>query len=101
MPPQLTTSLDRDAVLLEAIDDRQGAEGGGFDQGAVDLRRRGVQRLADQQAGQQRIDQDRAVAVVPVQGQQAALAGPQPLRPRGSRARARRRRPCMRRAPGA
>jgi len=31
--------------------------------------------LTNQQAGKQRIDQDCAVAVVPVEGQQAALAG--------------------------
>ena len=79
MPPQLTTSLDLHAVFLEAVDDRQGAEGGRLDQRPVDLRRGGVQRLADQQAGQQRIDQDRAVAVVPVQGQQPAFAGPEPF----------------------
>ena len=79
MPPQLTTSFDRHAVFLEAVDDRQRAEGRRLDQRPVDLRRRGVQRLADQQAGQQRIDQDRAVAVVPVEGQQAAFAGPELL----------------------
>ena len=39
MPPQLTTSLDLHAVLLEAVDDRQRAEGRGLDQRAVDLRR--------------------------------------------------------------
>ena len=32
--------LDRHAVFLEAVDDRQGAEGRGFDQRPIDLRRR-------------------------------------------------------------
>ena len=56
------------------------AEGGGLDQRAVDFRRGGVQRLADQQAAEQGIDQDRAVAVVPIQGHQAAGAGAKLLR---------------------
>ena len=51
---------------------RQRAEGGGLDQGAVDLGRRGVQRLAEEQAGEALVDQDGAVAVVPVEGEQAA-----------------------------
>ena len=34
-----------------------------------------MQRLADQQTGKPLIDKDRAVAVVPVQRQQARLAG--------------------------
>ena len=94
MPPQLTTSLTLHAVLLEAVDDRQGPEGGGLDQRPVDFRRGGVQRLADQQAGEQRIDQDRAVAVVPIEGQQAALAGAELLGLAGRGRRGRRRRPC-------
>ena len=46
-----------------------------FHERPVDLGGRGVQRLADQQSGQQRIDQDRAIAVVPVERQQTAFAG--------------------------
>ena len=75
MPPQLTTSSILDAVLLEAVDDGQRAEGRGLDERAVDLRRRGVKRLADEQAGQALVDQDGAVAVVPVEGEQAGFAG--------------------------
>ena len=71
----MTISLHRHAVLLDALDDRQRAEGRGLDQRPVDLVRLGVQRLAQQQAAQAHIDQDRAVAVVPVQRQQAVLAG--------------------------
>ena len=71
--------LDLDAVFLKPVDDRQRAERRGFDQRPVDFGGRGVQRLPDQQAAQQRVDQNRAVAVVPVQGQQPAFARRQPL----------------------
>ena len=67
--------LDFHAVFLDAVDDRQRAEGGRLDQGAVDLRGGGVQGLADQQAGEQGVDEDRAVAVVPIERDQAAFAG--------------------------
>ena len=68
------------AVGLEAVDDRQRPECRRLDQGPVDLTRRRVQRLAQQQARQALVYQDRPVAVVPVQSQQAGLARPQPPR---------------------
>ena len=62
--------------------------------------RGGVQGLAQHQAGKQRIDQDGAVAVVPVEGQQAALAGPEPLGGAGQVAVRIAVRPYVRRGPG-
>ena len=47
---------DRHAVLLEPLDDRQGAEGGRLDQGTVDLRGGGVERLPDDKTTKERID---------------------------------------------
>ena len=78
-PPVLMTSRDPHAELLEAIDDRQRAEGGGLDQRPVNLCRRRVQRLTEQQAGEPRIDEDGAVAVVPVEREQTAFARFHPL----------------------
>ena len=49
--------------------------GRGLDQGAVNFRRGGIQRLPEKQAGQHRIHQDGAVSVVPIEREQAALAG--------------------------
>ena len=66
---------DRHAVLLEGIHDDARAVGGGFDQGAVDLLGPGRQGGAQQQAGQVHVHQDAAVAVPPVERQQAGFAG--------------------------
>jgi len=44
---------------------RAGAEGGRLDQRAVRFRRRGRERLAEDEAGEPLIDEDGAVAVVP------------------------------------
>jgi hypothetical protein len=68
-------AVDGHAVFLDALDDGAGAEGRGLDQGAVDFGLRRVERAAEQEAGEQRVDEDGAVAVVPVEGEQAALAG--------------------------
>ena len=75
MPPQLTTCVNLHAVFLEAVDDGQRAERRGLDQRAINFRRRRVKRLADEQAGEPLVHQDGAVAVVPVQREQAAFAG--------------------------
>ena len=75
---------DLDPELLEAPDDGQGAEGRGLDEGPVDLLGRRVQGQADEEAGQALVDEDRPVAVVPVEGEQAGLAGLERPRPCGS-----------------
>ena len=66
---------DLDPVLLEAPDDGQGAEGRGLDEGPVDLLGLGVERQADEEAGQALVDEDGPVAVVPVEGEKARFAG--------------------------
>ena len=58
MPPQQTTRSIGTPYSRDALDDHARAERGRFDQRAVDLGARGVQRLADQQSGQARVDQD-------------------------------------------
>ena len=75
MPPAQTTRSIRHAVFLDALDDRARAERGRLDQRAIDLGAGRVERLAEKQAGQQLIDEDGAVAVVPVEREQAGLAG--------------------------
>ncbi len=66
------------AVFLEAIDDRQRAERRRFDERAVNFRRRRVQRLTEEQSREPLVHEDGAVAVVPIERQQARLAGRQP-----------------------
>ena len=63
---------------LERLDDHARPVGGGLDEGAVDLRRRGGQGRPDEQAREVDIDEDGAVAVPPVERHQAGLAGLQP-----------------------
>jgi hypothetical protein len=46
IPPQLTTCFHLDPKLLQAVDNGQRAESGCFDERTVNLRRRGVERLA-------------------------------------------------------
>ena len=67
--------VDLDAVVFDALDDGEGSKSGGLDVGAVDLVRFGVQGLAEKQAGEADIDEDGAVAVVPVEREQARGAG--------------------------
>ena len=76
MPPQQTTRSIGHAVLAHPLDDGARAEGRRLDERAVDLGPRRVERLADEEAGEPRVDQDRAVAVVPVERHEARLAGP-------------------------
>src|SRR5690606_25633677 len=64
-------AVDGHAVFFEAFDDGAGSEGGGFDESAVEFGLRGVERGAEGEAGEERIDEDGAVAVVPVEGEQA------------------------------
>ncbi len=64
-----------DAVGFEALDDGEGTEGGGFDEGAVDFVGGGVEGLAEDEAGEAGVGEDGAVAVVPVEGEEAGLAG--------------------------
>ena len=84
MPPQLTTCSNLHAVFLEAIDDRQRAERRRLDERAVNFRRRRVKRLAEEQAGEPLIHEDGAIAVVPIQREQAGFAGLQFQRARRS-----------------
>src|SRR5258706_9371946 len=66
--------LDWYAVSFEVIDDHARPIGGGLEQRPVDFLRPGRQRQAEQHASQIDIDQDRTIAIPPVQGQQAALS---------------------------
>ena len=65
---------DRDAGGVERLDDLARAERRGFQQRAVDVLGAGGQRLADDDAGQFVVDEDRPVAAVPVEGDQAVFA---------------------------
>ena len=56
----------------ERVDDLAQSKGEAFDQGQVDLSRGGLEILADEQTGEVGVDQHRAVAVPPVEGQQSA-----------------------------
>ena len=66
---------DGDAVLLHALQDHAGVEGGAFD-GGEQLVLRGVgEAPAERDAAEFGIHQDGAIAVVPGEAQQAGLAG--------------------------
>ena len=65
------------AALLEGLDDDARAVSSGLDEGAVDFLRFGQQRGSQEHARQVHVHQHGAVAVPPIQGQQAALAWPQ------------------------
>ncbi len=67
--------LDLHAVFLDTLDDGERTERRRLDVGAVDLVRLGVQRLAEQQAGEAHIDEDGAIAVVPIEREQARGTG--------------------------
>ena len=75
MPPPQTTRRTGTPYSVDALDDGARAEGGGLDEGAVDFGAGGVEGLAEEEAGEHGIDEDGAVAVVPVEGEQAARAG--------------------------
>lgn len=64
-----------DAELLEAFEDGASAEGGGFDEGAVDFCAGGVEGLAEEEAGEALVNEDIAIAVVPVESEEAGLSG--------------------------
>jgi len=66
--------FDRHAAVLERLDDHPRAEGRRLDQRAVDVGGARAQRGPDQQAAQVYIHQHRAIAVPPVERQQAVLA---------------------------
>src|SRR5262249_13736063 len=66
-------AIHRNPVFAYAFDNDSGAECSRLDQSAVDIRTRGVQRLAKYQAAEPRIYQYRSVAVVPVKSDQSAL----------------------------
>ena len=51
------------------------AERGRFNQGAINFGLGRVEGLAEQQTGEHWIDEDGPIAVVPVEGEQAGLAG--------------------------
>ncbi len=69
---------DRHAVRLERLDDHPRPERGRLDQRPVDLLGGRGQRGADQQPAELGVDQDGAVAVPPVERQQARFARPEP-----------------------
>ena len=73
MPPQLTTCVNFHAVFLEPVDDGQRAKRRRLDQRAINFRRRRVKRLANEQTREPLVHEDGAVAVVPVQREQAAI----------------------------
>ena len=73
-PPATTSSSTGTPSLLEGLDDGPRPEGGGLQQRAVDVLGPGVQGQAGDHAAQMVVDQDRAVAVVPVEGDQPVRA---------------------------
>ena len=75
MPPLQTTRRMGTPYSGDALDDGARAEGGGLDERAVNFGAGGVEGLADEEAGEHGVDEDGAVAVVPIEGEQAARAG--------------------------
>jgi hypothetical protein len=65
---------DGDILAGERFDNVAGAEGGGFDKGAIDLFGRGGEGESEQAAAEVGIHEDGAAAVPPIQGEQAGLA---------------------------
>ncbi len=74
-PPEQTIRFDGNAIVAEAFDDHACTESSGRDECAVDLGSRGVEGLADEQPGQPLVDENRAVAIVPVERHEAGLTG--------------------------
>ena len=66
--------MNGDAVLFHALDDAQGSERRRLNEGTIDLVRLGVESLAQDQSGETRVDEDGAVAIVPIEGEEACLA---------------------------
>src|ERR1700722_11455190 len=62
------------AILPEALDDRPRAERGRLDQRAIDIRPCRIKILTKQQAGEALVDENGAIAIVPVEPQKSALA---------------------------
>ncbi len=67
--------VDFDAVLFKPVDDGKGAEGGGFDEGAVNFFGACVEGLTEEEACEALVDEDCAVAVIPVECEEAGAAG--------------------------
>ena len=81
--PAADDALHRHAERLQALDDGARPERRRLDERAVDVGAGRMERLAEDQAGQARVHEDRAIAVVPVERQQARLPRPEPRRARG------------------
>src|SRR3954451_24277683 len=65
---------DVEPRLLERVDDHARAEGGRLDQRPVDVLRARRELQADDRAGQQVVDEDAAVAAVPIERDEPVLA---------------------------
>ena len=65
--------VDTHAIFLDALDDRARAKRGRLDQGAIDVRPRRIEVLAEQQPGEPLVDENGPIAVVPVERQKAGL----------------------------
>ncbi len=68
-------AVNRNSVFTEAFHDDAGAEGCPFDQRAVNIGACGVERLAEDETAEPRIDENCAVAVVPIECDEPALSG--------------------------
>src|SRR5699024_6326051 len=66
--------VDGHAGLLEGIDDGAGTEGRGLDEGTVDLAGAGGEGESGQDSGEVVVDQDGAVAALPVEGEESVGA---------------------------
>src|SRR5258708_20111 len=73
--PAANHTINWYSVFPDPLDDHAGAEGRGLDQGSVNIGTRGMKRLAEHGATEPRINENRAVAIVPVEGDKAALSG--------------------------
>ena len=67
--------LDRDPGVFERVDDDPGAEHGGLEQGPIDLPGLGSECEPHHEPGQVGVHQDRAIAVPPVEGDEARFPG--------------------------
>ena len=74
MPPRAHDLIDPHAIFLETLDDRARAKCGRLDQGAIDVGARRVEVLTEQEPGEPLVDEDRPVAVIPVERQKTGLA---------------------------
>ena len=62
-------------MVIEGVDDLTQSEGQALNQSAIHLSRSGLEVVAQHQAREVGIDQDRTIAVPPVEGQEAGAAG--------------------------